>query len=30
MKIFINLNVFDNGKIVFDRSGDLLCFPHAL
>lgn len=31
MKIFIlNSKGFDNDKIVFDRSGDLLCFSLAL
>ncbi|CCY94440.1 unknown [Firmicutes bacterium CAG:884] len=25
-----NLNVFNNGKIVFGINGDLLCFPFAL
>lgn len=31
MKIRVNnLNVFNNDMIVFDRSGNLLCFPHAL
>ena len=31
MKILMfNLNVFNNDEIVFDRSGDLLCFPHTL
>ena len=29
-KIKLNSNVFNNTKIVFDKSGELLCFPQAL
>ena len=28
MKIMINLNIFD--KVVFDRSGELWCFPRTM
>ncbi len=31
MKMKLNsLNVFNSDEVVFDRSGDLLCFPHTL
>ena len=29
-KIKLNSNVFNNAKIVFDKCGELLCFPQAL
>ena len=28
--ILNSLNVFNSYEVVFDRSGDLLCFPHTL
>lgn len=30
MIFILSSNVFNNDKIVFDRSGDLLCFPRTL
>ena len=29
-KIKLNSNVFNNTKIVFDKSGEILCFPQTL
>ena len=29
-KIKLNSNVFNNTKIVFDKCGELPCFPQAL
>lgn len=29
-KIKLSSNVFNNDKIVLDRSGELLCFPQTL